>query len=129
MMRQWNGCSTPAPRSNVAKQWFEELAQKMKCLVKGGGKISFQKLRSVGRHITTALKISFSVSSDVLLPLLSRTISSFSNLAQYLISIFLFQLCNLVLKAFGTSTNSMTLIFLLCICRLSLLSCSNMSHK
>jgi len=29
-MRQSNGCSTPAPRSRAAKQWFEELAQKMK---------------------------------------------------------------------------------------------------
>jgi len=29
-MRQSNGCSTPAPRSSAAKQWLEELAQKMK---------------------------------------------------------------------------------------------------
>jgi len=29
-MRQPNGCSTPAPRSSAAKQWFEELAQTMK---------------------------------------------------------------------------------------------------
>jgi len=30
-MRQSNGCSTtPALRSRAAKQWFEELAQKMK---------------------------------------------------------------------------------------------------
>jgi len=29
-MRQPNGCSTPAPRYGVAKQWLEELAQKMK---------------------------------------------------------------------------------------------------
>ena len=29
-MRQPNGCSTPAPRSNAAKQWLEELAQKKK---------------------------------------------------------------------------------------------------
>jgi len=28
MMRQLNGCSTPAPRSSAAKQWFEQLAQK-----------------------------------------------------------------------------------------------------
>ena len=27
-MRQPNGCSTSAPRSNAAKQWFEQLAQK-----------------------------------------------------------------------------------------------------
>ena len=27
-MRQLNGCSTPAPRSSVAKQWFKQLAQK-----------------------------------------------------------------------------------------------------
>jgi len=30
MMRQWNGCSTPAPRSSAAKQWFQQLAQKKK---------------------------------------------------------------------------------------------------
>ena len=29
-MRLSNGCSTSAPRSSVAKQWLEELAQKMK---------------------------------------------------------------------------------------------------
>ena len=29
MMRQPNGCSTPAPRSSAAKQWIEELAQMM----------------------------------------------------------------------------------------------------
>jgi len=29
-MRQSNGCSTPAPRSSAAKQWFEQLAQKKK---------------------------------------------------------------------------------------------------
>jgi len=29
-MRQSNVCSTPGPRSSAAKQWFEELAQKMK---------------------------------------------------------------------------------------------------
>jgi len=29
-MRQSNGCPTPAPRSSAAKQWLEELAQKMK---------------------------------------------------------------------------------------------------
>jgi len=29
-MRQLNGCSTPAPRSSVAKQWFQQLAQKKK---------------------------------------------------------------------------------------------------
>ena len=29
-MRQVNGCSTPAPRSSAAKQWFEQLAQKTK---------------------------------------------------------------------------------------------------
>jgi len=28
MMRQPNGCSTPAPRSSAAKQWFVQLAQK-----------------------------------------------------------------------------------------------------
>jgi len=26
-MRQLNGCSTPAPRSRAAKQWFEQLAK------------------------------------------------------------------------------------------------------
>ena len=26
--RQLNGCSTPAPRSRAAKQWFKQLAQK-----------------------------------------------------------------------------------------------------
>jgi len=34
-MRQPNGCSTPAPRSSAAKQWFEQLAQKKKKLVTG----------------------------------------------------------------------------------------------
>ena len=29
-MRPPNGCSTPAPRSSAAKQWFEQLAQKKK---------------------------------------------------------------------------------------------------
>ena len=29
-MRQFNGCSTPAPRSRAAKQWFQQLAQKKK---------------------------------------------------------------------------------------------------
>jgi len=29
-MRQLNGCSTPAPRSSGAKQWFQRLAQKKK---------------------------------------------------------------------------------------------------
>ena len=29
-MRQSNGCSTPAPRSSAAKQWFQQLAQKNK---------------------------------------------------------------------------------------------------
>jgi len=30
-MRQWNGSSTPAPKSSTAKQWTkEELAQKKK---------------------------------------------------------------------------------------------------
>jgi len=29
-MRQSNGCSTPAPRSSEAKQWFQQLAQKKK---------------------------------------------------------------------------------------------------
>jgi len=29
-MRQLNGCSTPAPRSSAAKQWFQQLAPKMK---------------------------------------------------------------------------------------------------
>ena len=29
-MRQSNGCSTPAARSNEVKQWLEELVQKMK---------------------------------------------------------------------------------------------------
>jgi len=29
-MRQLNGCSTPAPRSSAAKQWFTKLAQTMK---------------------------------------------------------------------------------------------------
>ena len=29
-MRQSNGCSTSAPRSSAAKQWFEQLAQKKK---------------------------------------------------------------------------------------------------
>ena len=32
MMRQFSGCSTPAPRSSAAKQWFEELAQTKKTL-------------------------------------------------------------------------------------------------
>jgi len=27
MMRQPNGCSTPAPESSSAKQWIKELAQ------------------------------------------------------------------------------------------------------
>jgi len=31
-MRQFSGCSTPAPRSSAAKQWFEELAQTKKTL-------------------------------------------------------------------------------------------------
>ena len=30
MLRQSNGCPEPAPKSNAAKQWFEELAQKKK---------------------------------------------------------------------------------------------------
>ena len=30
IMRQSNGCSTPAPRPNAAKQWLEQLAQKKK---------------------------------------------------------------------------------------------------
>ena len=29
MMRQLNGCSTPAPRSSAAKQWLKDLAQTM----------------------------------------------------------------------------------------------------
>jgi len=29
-MRRANSCSKPVPRSSAAKQWFEELAQKMK---------------------------------------------------------------------------------------------------
>jgi len=29
-MREPNGCSTSAPRSSAAKQWFEQLAQKKK---------------------------------------------------------------------------------------------------
>ena len=29
-MRQLNGCSTSAPRSSAAKQWFEQLAQEKK---------------------------------------------------------------------------------------------------
>ena len=29
-MRQLNGCSTPAPRSSAARQWFQQLAQKKK---------------------------------------------------------------------------------------------------
>ena len=39
-MRQPNGCSTPAPRSSAAKQWFKQLAQKKKnpwCGKSGGG--------------------------------------------------------------------------------------------
>jgi len=31
-MRQQNGCSTHAPRSSAAKQWFEQLAQKKKIM-------------------------------------------------------------------------------------------------
>jgi len=31
-MIQSNGCSTLAPRSSAARQWFEELAQKKKIL-------------------------------------------------------------------------------------------------
>ena len=29
-MSKPNGCSTPAPRSSAAKQWFEQLSQKKK---------------------------------------------------------------------------------------------------
>jgi len=29
-MKQLNGCSTPAPRSSAAKQWFQQLPQKIK---------------------------------------------------------------------------------------------------
>jgi len=39
-MRQPNGCSTPAPRSSAAKQWFEQLAQKKNFVM-------------IGQHYTT----------------------------------------------------------------------------
>jgi len=38
-MRQSNSCSTPAPRSSAAKQWFEELAQKKRNLPRCLGSI------------------------------------------------------------------------------------------
>jgi len=52
-MKQLNGCSTPAPRSSAAEQWFEQLAQKknrrncaiLLCFVRYIGKENFTKER------------------------------------------------------------------------------------
>jgi len=40
-VRQSNGCSTPAPRSSAAKQWFEQLAQK-----------KYGELKKYGEYVT-----------------------------------------------------------------------------
>ena len=64
-MRQSNGCSTPDPRSSAAKQWLEELTQKMKkimlnvvgcsvalsfCVTEGFASVASACLRSGASH-------------------------------------------------------------------------------
>ena len=49
-MRKLDGCSTPAPRPSAAKQWFEELSQKVK---KAAGR---SLLRFVGAFAVNVLR-------------------------------------------------------------------------
>ena len=58
MMRQSNGCSTFAPRSSTAKQWFEELAQREEEETGNCFSATFHQQISLNRHILDHSKYS-----------------------------------------------------------------------